>query len=208
MAKPSEFYIGIVDFFAILLPGAIATALLEPLFGKLVFGNIITAPTDNAMKWAVFLAFSYAIGHLIFLIGSYLDRFYDFFRKRFNPYKKESVYKSATDIKSSYLTNGESSVLNTFQWTRATLLAVSPASAEDVHRLEADSKFFRSLVVVSLLAGIYFLWQGKFAEALIAFVLAVPSFIRYYERRLKSTTQAYIHLITLHKLGFLEKQKE
>lgn len=30
MPKPSEFFIGILDFFAILLPGAILTAILAP----------------------------------------------------------------------------------------------------------------------------------------------------------------------------------
>lgn len=30
MSKPSEFYVGILDFVAILLPGAIATEILMP----------------------------------------------------------------------------------------------------------------------------------------------------------------------------------
>ena len=34
-------------------------------------------------------------------------------------------------------------------------------------------------------------------------LLILPCFARYYERRLKSTTQAYIHVITMHRLGML-----
>ena len=54
MPKPSEFYVGVLDFFAILLPGAIATAILTPSLGPLVLGPLIPAPTGEADKWVVF----------------------------------------------------------------------------------------------------------------------------------------------------------
>jgi hypothetical protein len=42
-------------------------------------------------------------------------------------------------------------------------------------------------------------------EAAVALVLMLPCFARYYERRLKSTTQAYIHVVALHRIGRLVK---
>jgi len=47
------------------------------------------------------------------------------------------------------------------------------------------------------------LYDGKILAAVLALGLVVPCFARYYERRLKSTTQAYIHIVTLHRLGQL-----
>ena len=87
------------------------------------------------------------------------------------------------------------------------LLTTCPAAAQDVHRLEADSKFFRSLLVVTTLVAIVLFMEGRLVEGAIAVALVVPCFARYYERRLKSTTQAYIHLVTLHRMGLVRHPK-
>ena len=99
MSKPSEFYVGVLDFFAILLPGAIAAAILAPKIGHYVLGPLIAVPASDAAAWATFLTFSYFLGHLIFLIGSYIDRLYDVVRKRLNPYDNQSAYQCATLIR-------------------------------------------------------------------------------------------------------------
>jgi len=203
MSKPSEFYVGILDFFAILLPGAIATAILAPRLGQFVIGPLVALPTSEPGNWAAFLVCAYFIGHLIFLVGSYIDRFYNTVRQRLNPYGNESAYQCATRIRDSLVDETERTALNTFQWSRAVLIAKCPAAAEDVHRLEADSKFFRSLLVVCALATVAFFTSGRDVEALVALGLVFPCFARYYERRLKSTTQAYIYIIAMHRLGSL-----
>lgn len=203
MPKPGEFFVGVLDFFAILLPGAIATAILAPRLGPFVLGPLVEAPASEAGRWAVFLACAYFIGHLIFLVGSYIDRPYNALRERLNPYGNESAYQCATRIRDAMVEDGERRALNTFQWARAVLVIECPPAAEDVHRLEADSKFFRSLLVVCALAAVAFFTAGHALEGLIALGLIVPCFARYYERRLKSTTQAYIHVVTMHRLGKL-----
>src|SRR3954468_18238255 len=101
MSKPSEFYVGVLDVFAILLPGAIATAILAPRIGPLVFGPLIAAPSGEPGKWAAFLICSYFLGHLIFLLGSYVDRAYNTLRSRLNPYGNESAFRCATNIRDS-----------------------------------------------------------------------------------------------------------
>ncbi len=203
MSKPSEFYVGVLDFFAILLPGAIATAVLLPKIGPCIVGPLVYAPTGEAGNWAAFLICAYFLGHLIFLLGSYIDPLYNILRRRLNPYGNESAYRCATRIRDSLVDEAEKKALNTFQWTRSVLIAKCPAAAEDVHRLEADSKFFRSLLVVCLLSAIAFFADGKMVAGFVTIALVPPCFVRYYERRLKSTTQAYIHVITLHRLGGL-----
>lgn len=203
MPKPSDFFIGIVDFFAILLPGAIATAILAPKFGKLVLGPLITVPGTAAGNWVAFLICAYFLGHIIFLLGSYIDRFYNSVRTRLNPYGNESAYQCATTIRDSFVRESQRNALNTFQWTRSVLISTCPAAAEDVHRLEADSKFFRSLLIVCALGAIVFFADGRRIEGTVALTFGIPCFARYYERRLKSTTQAYIHVVTLQGLGRL-----
>ena len=201
--KPSEFYVGVLDFIAILLPGAIATAILIPRYGDLIVGPLILALTNDTAKWVAFIICAYFSGHLIFLLGSYIDSLYNMLRERFNPYGNESAFQCATRIRDSLIGEAERKALNTFQWSRSVLIAICPAAAEDVHRLEADSKFFRSLLVVCALAAVAFFVSGLWLEGLVALALVAPCFARYYERRLKSTTQAYIHVISLHRLGKL-----
>lgn len=200
--KPGDFYVGLLDFFAILLPGAIATSLLAPRLGGTI-GKLVAMPAGEAALWVAFLVCAYFLGHLIFLAGSYLDFVYNLLRERFRPYGNESAYQCATRVRDSMIDASERRALNTFQWSRSVLVARCPACAEDVHRLEADSKFFRSLLVVLALASCIFFAEGHMLAGFAALVLAVPCFARYFERRLKGTTQAYIHIVTLHRLGQL-----
>lgn len=197
--KPNEFYIGALDFFAILMPGAIVTAILSPFYSDLIFIPLST----EASKWTAFLISAYFVGHLVYLLGSYIDRFYNLIRERMNPYGNESAYQCATRIRDLLVDESERKALNTFQWSRSVLVSTCSAAAEDVHRLEADSKFFRSLLVVCAMAAAVFFARSRSVEGAVALALVVPCFVRYYERRLKSTTQAYIHIITLHRLGRL-----
>ena len=201
MSKPSDFFMGVLDFFAILLPGAISTAILAPRLGCYLLGPLVSVPTSEAENWAAFLICTYFIGHLIFLVGSNVDRLCDSLRERLSPCENEEAYQCAKLIRNSLINVSERKALKTFQWSRSVLIAKCPAAAEDVHRLEADSKFFRSLIVVCALASLVFLASGRFVEGIVALALILPCFVRYYERRIKSNTQAYIHVITLYRLG-------
>lgn len=201
--KPGDFYVGIISFFSILVPGAVAAALLEPLLGVSILGPVIPVPANEAGRWAAFLVASYFLGHLIFLCGAYIDPLYDRIRTKRNPYNNESAYQCATKIRLEMLRGDENKAVSTFQWSRAILTALFPAAAGHVHELEADSKFFRSLLIVLALAGAILLRRGLLIEGAIALLLIGPCFGRYYERRLKSTTQAYVYVIALHRLGKL-----
>jgi len=100
--------------------------------------------------------------------------------------------------------------LNTFQWSKAKLALEHPEAIESVHRFEADSKFFRSLVVVCFaIFGLFIAdrFVGIFsgyhpfpnigAFTIAAFPISLLAFWRYVEQRLKATKQAYAYMITL-----------
>jgi len=203
MGKPADFYVGIVTFFAILVPGAVGTAILQPIVGPAIFGPLVPPLASEAAGWAAFLISAYFLGHLIFLAGSYIDLLYGRLRERYNPYGNESAYQCATRIRDGLVEEPERKAINTFQWSRAVLTTLFPAAASHVCELEADSKFFRSLLVVFALSATVLFAAGKGMQGGIALLLVVPCFARYYERRLKSTTQAYIYIVTLHRLGKL-----
>jgi hypothetical protein len=64
MAKPGDFFIGVIDFFAILLPGLLL-ALFLAADGRM--------PVDNRLFWPCVLAGGYIAGHLLHALGALLD---------------------------------------------------------------------------------------------------------------------------------------
>jgi len=88
--------------------------------------------------------------------------------------------------------------LNTFQWAKSWLAVEHPASLETVQRFEADSKFFRSFVVVLLVLATWFALQKPWPLLAVALILIPLAFWRYADQRLKSTNQAYWFVMTLH----------
>ncbi|MFC3550086.1 NUDIX domain-containing protein [Lysobacter cavernae] len=174
---PQKFFIGLMDFFSILLPGALLTWLLMGEVGPVVLGARY-AKLDGAQAWAAFLFASYLLGHLVFMLGSWLDELYDWARNRtlnkqikrlanrgqllrwpvraliWLAFKHERnlAVDAATRIRRQSLAplRAEESI-NTFKWCKTLLNVESQISLAVVQRFEADSKFFRCFVIVLLI---------------------------------------------------------
>lgn len=206
--EPQKFYIGVIDFFSIILPGGILAYYLYGLFESDVFGPLLPRFEGGATGWVIFLLAAYLFGHIVFLIGSLLDdTVYDPLRKIIWTKRRDKAFPKALALKHKYVgdkdeENGE--VVNVFQWAKAVLVLEHPAGIVEVARLEADSKFFRSLVIVlAVLAWAAFHRDSITLGWLFALLLAA-SFWRYVDQRYKSTQQAYWYVITLNSLGKLE----
>ena len=78
--EPQKFFIGLMDLCCILLPGALLTYLLMGEVGPVALRDRYAKLAD-AEAWAVFLFASYLFSHLVFLLGSWLDEFYDWARR-------------------------------------------------------------------------------------------------------------------------------
>jgi hypothetical protein len=208
--EPQKFYIGVVDFFSIMLPGGIFAYFLYGLFGPKIFGPLLPAIKTDAVGWVIFLLAAYLFGHIVFLIGSFLDDIaYDPIRKMVWTEKKDAAYPEAQKLKFKYVSDKEEAeIVNTFQWAKAVLVLEHPAGIVEVARHEADSKFFRSLVVVLATLSCSAFLRSQTPLGLLFILLLVASLWRYVERRYKSTQQAYWYMITLNglnKLGVKER---
>jgi 8-oxo-dGTP pyrophosphatase MutT (NUDIX family) len=223
--EPQKFFIGLMDFFSILLPGALLTYLLMGEVGPVVLGDRY-AKLAGAEAWAAFLFASYLFGHLVFLLGSWLDEFYNWARRHtlntqitllarrgrllpgharaliwlvFKGERNLAVDRAATIKQQALGALQAKDAINTFQWSKAWLNAESPSSLAVVQRFEADSKFFRSFTVVLLLLLAAWPWQQHWplAGILVVLALLLLALWRYMEQRLKATNQAYWSVITL-----------
>ena len=222
---PQKFFIGLMDFFSILLPGALLTFILMGDAGSVVLGGR-ASELVGAEGWAAFLFVSYLLGHLVFLLGSWLDEFYDWARRytlntqiallarrdRLLPWfaraliwlvfkgERNLAVNRAVRIKQRALGSlGAEDSINTFQWCKALLNVESPPSLAVVQRLEADSKFFRSFAVVLVLILLLWPLQHKwpFVGIPILLALLLLGLWRYMEQRFKSINQTYWSVITL-----------
>src|SRR5271157_2091597 len=223
--EPEKFFIGMMDFFSILMPGAVLTYLLM---------GILTGdrypPLAGAEAWAVFLFVSYLFGHLVFLLGSWLDHFYDWARRYtlnsqialvarrdrllhwfpraliwlvFKTERNLAVDKVGKIKRQVLGALQAGDVMNNFQWSKAVLNSESATSAAVVQRFEADSKFFRcfSVVLLLLLAAWPFQHTWPLAVVPVALVLLLLALWRYMEQRFKATNQAYWSVIALTAQG-------
>ena len=224
--EPQKFFIGLMDFFTILLPGALLTYLLMGEVGPFVLGSDKYQNLTGVEGWAAFLVTSYLFGHLLFLTGSWLDEFpYDWLRQRhtlnrqffrlahkgkllpkgvrvliWTVFKQERdlAVDRASKIKEQMLKGLHAkNALNTFQWSKALLAKEHPESLATVQRFEADSKFFRSFVIVLLVLSTVWFSQLRFLLSGLSFLLILPALWKFMEQRHKATNQAYWSVITL-----------
>lgn len=199
--KPSEWHIGVIDLFAILLPGAAATALLKGMGGDALIGVFLPSGLSDATLWIGFLFLAFALGHLVFLLAAQMDwMIYGPLRHRF--IARDPALLLAERLRDEAFAREREALrgmgvdappMNAFAFSKAVLTREVPAAAADVSRYEADSKFFRSLTLVLAAAAVA---AGGWSGAALA-LACVASFWRYVERRLKSTCWAYRHLVAL-----------
>ncbi|MGZ8345605.1 MAG: NUDIX domain-containing protein [Allosphingosinicella sp.] len=178
--EPQKFFIGLVDFFSVWLPGAILAFLVKDAAAPALLGS--RAPGD-VEAWALFLFGSYLAGHFIFLLGSELDRIYDRIRAG---HRDGQIRRLAEGRRRSWITTrglarvmlkpdralphvlrlkarrlgpaGAATAINAYQWCKSKLALGHPDALALVDRFEADSKFFRSLCIVLLTILLWQLW--------------------------------------------------
>jgi hypothetical protein len=160
MTKPSDFFVGVVDLFSILLPGAML-AYLSADFVKAEAIDLTPIKWGTVEGWIVFVMAAYVFGHFVYVAGAFLEELYD-------PVKRLSradshAEKFATHIMRLRLmalpsvkgTNGadggkwEDKLVK--RMIKASVRMHIPAAALELDRIEAVSKFFRSFAIVTLI---------------------------------------------------------
>ena len=204
MVKPADFFVGMIDFFSVFLPGGMLTFVIYNNYQSFFFDVV---PLEGGQLWVGFLFFSYLLGHIIYMIGARLDILYDCHRRSRNPHTNELAFQCTSAIKQKFLSGNENDSVNTFQWSISILTTQYPEAMMEINRLVADQKFFRSLIVIIPLISLVLLFNSDYFQAGVFSLLIIPCYIRYYERRLKSTTRAYQYIIMLDGLGKLVPPK-
>jgi hypothetical protein len=175
LPKPGDLFIGVVDFFAILVPGVLTAVLIVNVVGASLHPDVFFVSGLVIAGWV--------LGHVLEGIGSVLDplilgdtlfkpwdnadlkavaqqpalkpsglraRLEKYLHKNDDLYrlaKKLTDFPGPEDFHRGYLVVPG----GMYQWARAYLSSRRPEVIADLNRLEADSKLFRSLAVLLLL---------------------------------------------------------
>lgn len=221
---PQKFFIGVVDLFSALLPGA---ALSYLAYQTEFVRELLPAGVGGPQGWLIFFFASYLIGQLLFAIGAELDEliyqpltratYIGQINRLKNGENLAPEWKSqiaefmlgdrddkalmqALRVKARALGPDFDSI-NAFQWCKARLSKLHPSGLAAVERFEADSKFFRSLIVALGLLVLAFLARWDFCYALLAFLPMPLALWRYTTRRSKAIRQAYWYAIALEDVA-------
>jgi len=207
-ASPKDFFLGISEFFSLLLPGAILLGLFTQEVQQIA--SVIDIPTHGAAAWVAFAVASYVAGHVLHAVGSWLDKQYD--RWYANPRRTRpgegQLLGLATELHDRML-GAQKDAVNVFSWSGSFVRAMSPAAASEIEARSSESKFFRSLIPVLVIALILLWWRmqttGVNNPLVIAFALDLLLILfawwRYCIRRWDSVQLTYEYYVLLAMLN-------
>jgi hypothetical protein len=217
--KPTDLFIGIIDFFAVLVPGVAAVLVV-----CWAVNFHVPEKQDISFLGTVLVA-GFVLGHILHGLGSFLDIWvYDplfkplddkdevhglrrrsYFRANDKLYRASknltvfSVHGSSADGGKDVGTKTGQLPVGIYQWARAWLRIHSPEATAELDRLEADSKLFRSLSVLALAVLICFKLLPARTDGLLplAFFMTVICLWRYCDLRQKMVRACYLHFVLL-----------
>lgn len=234
MAKPDDFFVSIVDFFSIILPGALVAFILKDFAMAQVFGSVLPQITSEISKWIAFIFASYLVGNFISLASPWLDPLYNRVYAKYQQAKAEQeaemnirqkiklfwrgikspqkigdgpllVYSK--ELKRRALEDAEhitarphGKIMNTIRWATALVRIQNPSAAKDIDRIEANSKFFRSLAISLLFVSIYLAFYVPGIAFTSCLVLMFLSCWRYMNLRWKRTTLTLEYFVAISKM--------
>lgn len=226
--KPSDIFLGVIDLFAVLLPGLLLATLLSDNRTVLLDGFGISEPSGTLWLVVSYAVASYVLGHLMRALGEPLDRaLYDrFYVPAFKRHttignrrgKAKHILETAgTAIRNAKPKSEPEDALldraeelagaqdvqgirrNTFSWAEEYVRIRSHVAFQAVERLIADSKFFRSLLILSIAAIPIAAVNGAVSLQLVIVVVLIGLLAasQYLRLRWKATNLLYQSFVML-----------
>lgn len=238
MTKPSDFFVSVVDFFSIILPGALVVFILQDFAMTQIFGLILPKITTELSQWIVYVFASYLVGNFISLVSPWLDPLYVRIYAKYQqaiaeqggkpkiPQRLRIFWRSlkypdkisdgplliySKELKKGMLKDAEiitgkshNKLMNTIRWATALVRIQNPLAASDIDRVEASSKFFRSLTISLLFISIYFAFYLPFTVFMSCIFLMFLSGWRYMNLRWRRTTLTLEYFVAISKIMQIE----
>jgi len=94
--KPNEFFLGLVDFIAILLPGCLLTGVLLMVDATILKNKLYCfglQSDTSVIFWVCYIFIAYTLGYFFSSIATGLDILFDMIKKQIYPYKLDIFKK-------------------------------------------------------------------------------------------------------------------
>jgi hypothetical protein len=154
--KPGDFFLGVIDFFGILVPGIALLILQGPTVARLAAISVPQA--QNWWAWVPALVAAYVAGQFLLGLGVPLNRLASFAF----PEAKDRFFQAVRDEVPlpPKVPRSRSFVFNAaFSFVRL----ASPSALAEVERQAAEYKLFRSLTLVFVIDGLLVAVVGPFS---------------------------------------------
>jgi hypothetical protein len=186
--KPSDFFIGLMDFFSVFLPGFIVAFLFRTQLQYSLKINM----SDGASLTAFYFVSSYILGHFVYAVGASVFESAKMFGERhimYTVFLKRNRIKKAVEIMKKYL--GPDDEIHFLSWAVPRIQIKHPELVTDIRQHQADAHFFRSFIIVSIIGFILAILRlNKDLSAWFWFSAALLSTALYYYRKYKAFSQA------------------
>lgn len=196
--KPDDFFIGITELFAIILPGVVMLVVIYCLGERRYSNRIMAIPNDVHRLLAILVA-AYVVGHFMSGVAAQLNNLY---KKAYRPYTAAKDYNAVVDkdlvqyLGSAYVHTGGNGD-KAQQWARSVLLVSNHEASEDIAQTEADAKFFRSLVFVLAVAVLGTAIRRRWRTCLICTLLLLLSLFRFFDLQSNREIKIYEHYLSV-----------
>jgi hypothetical protein len=206
--KASDYFLSLIEFFGILLPGALLCFLFLPE-ARYILGALNIQVVKGYQELIVFTVVSYLVGHYINYFGRTIRISYN--RLLFS-FEKLRTYHRHRDIGElhSYVSRqmhrafGASEMVTyyvpTLAWATSFVRQKSLLTAMEIERMRASSAFFANFFVVLLLISIKWLIVGSILAAAITLGLSIFSFFVFRHLTTEILRFTYTYYIVLEKL--------
>jgi hypothetical protein len=164
--KPNDLLLGVIEFFGILIPGAVLAFL---------HGNFILKPLKLSIRelnsfpdWIPAFFFSYVLGHFLFAISEFVFFFADrLLRKRTKEFYE--AIKDSVQLPKNVSTDYSSVFNSAFSYIRIK----SPEAISEVERRTGEYKLFRSMTLLFLLDILFSTLSNNYSCGRLGFSLLI-----------------------------------
>ncbi len=206
--KPSDFFIGLVEFFSVLLPGFCVVYIVTL---KVIIPKYLPC---EPISWIYYAIGSYIVGHILYAFSGLwkkglnnwlIIQFYSkhgWLRKVFTKMPEARgilLIEQAEKIKNECFKNESyHQDIKLYDWINIMMLKENAELTTITKRLEADSNFFRSFTIVCILTACFYYQDCLILASSI--LLFFFSLWRFVNRRFNAKEFASLYLIDKYKM--------
>ena len=199
--KPTEFFLGALDFFGILVPGAVLLAAILILDPGSVKPLVQQLPPTGLERTAALAVSAYLLGYALHVAGFAIDRVFDRTQHRFfNRHHGRELYNRVIQLKDAQLSAADSPLITGYRWALTNIRSRFPSWGTDVDRMTAHTALFRSMTLIAGFVTLSLLLKRSWFPAFLCAFTTGICLQLYLNLRWRSIRIVYEYYLALQAL--------